>query len=63
MTHWTWWPLDLGRSVLELREDITPAGLSLELDLLDGGGCARTWAVWRLSESGRVIWMVEAGEA
>jgi hypothetical protein len=59
---WTFWRLAQNRSTLELHEAIT-RGIGLELEIHDGGGMARTFGVWRLSDTGAIIAMIAAATA
>lgn len=61
-TLWSYWLLGLGHSALELHEAAT-GGVGIELEVLDGGGFTRTFAIWRVSASGAVLRWVVAGEA
>jgi hypothetical protein len=59
---WRCWQLDSDRHVLELDERLTPPGCALELELHDGQGIARSYGVWRLSQSGALLAIVEADD-
>lgn len=59
----TVWYLDSGNVVLELNENATPPGCAIELEVFDGGGYATSFGVWRLSQTGRVLFIVGAGES
>ena len=60
---WLYWKLDDDRHVLELNERLTPPGCALEFEILTADGYAKTFAVWRVSNTGAVIAIVEAESA
>jgi hypothetical protein len=63
MQAWTRWQLAADRGVLELQENLMPAGGALKLELLDAGGVATSYGLWRFSETGQVLAVVHAGAA
>jgi hypothetical protein len=58
LTPRTWREIDLGHGRLTLD---AKGGVTLTLDVLDGGGVTRSYAAWRLAD--RTVLLVEAGEA
>ena len=58
---WTLYRLAAGRYAVELAAERTPPGLALEAEVIAAEG--RTWAVWRLSQTGAVVAVVRAGAA